>query len=56
MDDFGVKYVGGEHARYLINVLKLYCKMEWDWKGELYCGITLNWKYDERYVDISMPN
>ena len=26
-----------------------------DWKGDLYCGITLDWNYDQGYVDISMP-
>ena len=26
-----------------------------DWEGKLYCGITLDWTYDEGYVDISMP-
>ena len=39
-----------------MDVLKLYYKMEEDWNRELYCGITLNWNYDEGYVDISMPN
>ena len=39
-----------------MDVLKLYYNMEEDWKGKLYCGITLNWNYDKGYVDISMPN
>ena len=56
MDDFGVKYIGEEHARHLMDVLKLYYKMEENWKGQLYCGITLNWNYYEGYVEISMPN
>ena len=30
--------------------------METDWTGGLYCGITLEWNYKQRYVDISMPN
>ena len=30
--------------------------MEEDWRGELYCGITLKWNYAEGYVDIAMPN
>ena len=29
--------------------------MSVDWKGELYCGITLEWNYERGYVDISMP-
>ena len=30
--------------------------MEEDWTGGLYCGITLDWHYEEKYVDIDMPN
>jgi hypothetical protein len=26
-----------------------------DWKGNLYCGISLSWNYDKQYVDIAMP-
>ena len=39
-----------------MDVLKLYYNMEENWKGQLYCGITLNWNYNKGYVDISMPN
>ena len=52
MDDFRVKYIGEEHARHLMDVLKLYYKMEEYWKGQLYRGITLNWNCYEGYVDI----
>ena len=27
-----------------------------DWKGELYCGITLDWNCEQRFVDLSMSN
>ena len=30
-------------------------KLTTDWTGDLYCGITLGWDYDMRYVDILMP-
>ena len=56
VDDFVVKYVGKEHAQYLMDVLKKFYKMEEDWKGALHCGISLDWNYAEGYVDISMPN
>ena len=39
-----------------MDVLKLYYKMEEDQKEDLYCGIILDWNYDEGYVDISMTN
>ena len=56
VDDFGVKYIGREHAEHLMSVLKQHYKMEEDWKGELYCGISINWNYEKGYVDISMSN
>jgi hypothetical protein len=56
VDDFGVKYVGKEHADHLIACLKKSKhKLTKDWKGNLYCGITLDWNYDAGYIDISMP-
>ena len=56
VDDFGVKYVGKEHAEHLINCLKTetYTLTE-DWAGDLYCGISLRWNYEKRWLDISMP-
>ena len=55
VDDLGIKYEGKEHADHLLNVLNKYYKMETDWTGSLYCGITLEWNYDEhnRCVDIN---
>eukprot|EP00804_Cyclotella_cryptica_P001099 CCRYP_008385-RA/>CCRYP_008385-RA protein AED:0.18 eAED:0.13 QI:0/0/0/1/0.4/0.16/6/0/1406 len=54
VDDFGVKYVGQEHAEHLIHVLQENCTMSIDWNGALYCGIQLDWDYDHRTLDISM--
>ena len=56
VDSFGIKYVGEENANHLLGVLKEFYKMEEDWTGGLYCGINLNWHYEEQYVDIAMPN
>jgi hypothetical protein len=55
VDDFGVKYVGKEHADHLIKTIKKHYTLSEDWEGSLYCGIKLDWNYDERYLDISMP-
>jgi hypothetical protein len=55
VDDFGVKYVGQEHAEHLIHVLQENYTMSIDWDGKLYCGIQLDWDYDLRTLDISMP-
>lgn len=56
VDDFGIKYVGTEHANHLISALQDSYEVSTDWKGELYCGITLKWDYETRTLDTSMPN
>lgn len=55
VDDFFIKYCGKEHVYHLLGVLKKYYKVEEDWTGSLYCMITLDWYYNEQYVDIPMP-
>ena len=56
VDDFGVKYVDKKHAWHLVEALKKCTyQLEDDWEGKLYCGISLEWNYQERYLDISMP-
>jgi Reverse transcriptase (RNA-dependent DNA polymerase) len=56
VDDFGIQYTGIEHAHHLIAALKQdYEAVTTDWKGELFCGITLQWDYDNRIVNLSMP-
>jgi len=55
VDDFGVKYVGKKHADHLVNALKKNYNISEDWTGSLYCGITLDWNYTQRTLDISMP-
>ena len=35
--------------------LKKHYKVTTDWEGRNYCGLTLNWNYDEGYVDVAMP-
>jgi hypothetical protein len=55
VDDFGVKYGGCEHAEHLLQALcRNYEAVSCNWNGELFCGITLKWNYDNRTVDLSM--
>jgi hypothetical protein len=56
VDNFGIKYVGKQHAQHLFTSLRENYKITEDWTGELYLGITLNWDYKNRTVDLSMPN
>ena len=55
VDDFGVKYVNKTDVEHLLESLQGTYKLTADWTGNLYCGITLGWNYNKRYVDISMP-
>jgi hypothetical protein len=55
VDNFGVKYVGKEHVDHLIWCIKQKYELTKDWMGNLYCGIKLNWDYNARTLDISMP-
>jgi hypothetical protein len=55
VDDFGVKYVGREHAEHLIATLRALYTITTDWDGALYLGMTLAWDYTQRTVDCSMP-
>jgi hypothetical protein len=56
MGNFSIKYIGDEHLKHLFAALwtETYKIVE-DWKSNLYCGISLAWNYDKRYVDIVMP-
>eukprot|EP00804_Cyclotella_cryptica_P013531 CCRYP_017239-RA/>CCRYP_017239-RA protein AED:0.45 eAED:0.45 QI:0/0/0/1/1/1/2/0/507 len=45
VDDFGIKYVGKEHAEHLLNALQQHYTLDIDWSGTLYCGIALKWDY-----------
>jgi hypothetical protein len=56
VDDFGVKYVGQQHARHLLRALEDLYTVSTDWTGSLYCGLTLDWDYQNHTVDLSMPN
>jgi hypothetical protein len=55
VDDFVVKYVGREHAEHLMECIKKNYNISSDWKGSAYCGLTLEWDYNNKTVDLSMP-
>ena len=41
VDDFGVKYVGEEHAQHLFQTIKKYYECSIETEGERYCGLTI---------------
>ena len=49
VDDFGVKYVGEEHANHLLKVISE------NYDGKRYLGLTFDWDYETRQVHLSMP-
>ena len=55
VDDFGMKYVGEEHAKHLLRTLNKEYKTSSEWEGKRYIGLTLEWDYKRRQVDLSMP-
>ena len=55
VDDFGVKYVGKEHALHLKQTLEENYTVTTEWDGRRYIGITLDWDYKRRQVHMSMP-
>jgi hypothetical protein len=55
VDDFGVKYVGREHAEHLMTCIKKNYNTSSDWNDTSYCGLTLDWDYKNRTVDLSLP-
>jgi hypothetical protein len=55
VDDFGVKYVGREHADHLLTCLQELYTVTTDWSGTKYCGLTLAWDHTAHTVQLSMP-
>jgi hypothetical protein len=55
VDDFGVTYVGREQAEHVMACIRKNYNISSDWNGSAYCGLTLDWDYENRTVDLSMP-
>ena len=54
-DDFGIKVFDKKDADHLFNALREKYNITVDWTGDAYLGLTIDWHYDDGYVDISMP-
>ena len=48
VDDFGVKYVGKQHAYHLIAILEEHYTISQEWNGARYLGMDINWDYTNR--------
>jgi hypothetical protein len=54
VDDFGIKYIGKEHADHLIAVLKEKYAITTNWEGNKYIDLDIEWNYIDHHVYISM--
>ena len=56
VDNFGVKYVGEEHAKHLLDILLANDEgVHEDWGSTKFCVITLKWDYTRRTCKLLMP-
>ncbi len=55
VDNFGVKYVGKEHAEHLMTVLQENYQIKANWTGTRYIGIHMAWDYEQGRVHLYMP-
>ena len=55
VDDVGVKYANKNDATHLLSLLQQTFKVSTDWDGKNFCGLTIDWNYKQRYVNVSMP-
>ena len=51
MDNFGIKYVGKEHALHLLKTLEVDYKITTDWEGTKISGIDLAWDYHSGHAN-----
>jgi hypothetical protein len=54
VDNFGIKYVGQEHADYLKASIEKHYQISCDWTGNAYCSLHLDWDYNNRCVYLSI--
>ena len=48
MDNFGIEYVGKEHALHLLKTIEVDYDINTDWEGTKFAGIDLTWYYHAR--------
>ena len=55
VDDFGIKFIGDEHANHLKRLLQQYYNITVDWEGSKCVGISLKWDCEVRTLETSVP-
>ena len=51
VDDYGIEYVGKEHALHILKTLELDYEITTDWEGTKFAGINLAWDYHARHAN-----
>ena len=54
VDDFGIRYTNCEHAEQLLDTLQKNYTISIDWSGSKYCGLDIDWNYEEKWVKVSI--
>ncbi len=54
IDNFGMKYIGQEHAEHLLQALNMHYKCLQDWGSKKYLSMDIDWDYEHRKVHVSM--
>jgi hypothetical protein len=54
VNNFGIKYIGWEHADHLAKTLDKHYKCSIDWDGNQYLGMNMDWDYNGHKVQVSM--
>ena len=55
VDDFGIKFTNRQDSEHLASALEDLYVITKDWEGKILLGLTLNWYYTNRTMDVSMP-
>ena len=45
VDDFEIKYVGKEHADFVLGIFQDHYELSIDWSGTKYIGLNFDWDY-----------
>ena len=54
VDDFGIEYVGKEHALHLLSSIEKFYNVTVDWEGKKFVGLDLKWDYTKRTCRLTM--
>lgn len=56
MDDFGFKYIPETDTNHPLQLIQSNYTIAVEKENYRFCGLHLEWNYNQRYVDISMPH